>query len=1118
MRYRLVSILFVAVLGISFIASVWTPKPASADTTEQGYSYAESNDSVIIGPGTTIYHENGNCNQYTASGHTIHVENTAGKCGGTNGSFSALSQGTTCNPNRSGCSSSTTSGSIRILPSEANGPFLVGSWVDHSEITSNQIISSNSNQTFIDNKIDGASSNDALKYVASGNSNGCSDDYIDGFSASDYPGNSDSVTSVRTANDTAIVHIFEPSFDNPNDTNCVEYDQYIQFAPSSDDEYFLDFFAWADAGTIATTDASDSGTGHTFIGSAGQPYIDQNSGDGNCKSSITVTGGADGPQTTGKLIVSFSGNEPFTDGWPGTVDGGGTGNITAAENAVANSPQVEGCHTTKPIPITIANPIGADNKFASQEPAGSSALGQNSGGSGGTDTNATSSLTCSAGYNPLNYLLCAVVKGLVDIVGSVDNLINSLLSIGSQGNNDTPVTIFGGGSDNHSAAAYKAAWSSFRDIALGLLLIVGLVIILSQAMGLEILDAYTVRKAMPRLVIAAVAITLSWELLELFVQFTNDLGYGIRYLILDPFSSLPDKINLGGGGSIATSLLALGALGALGIFGLLSFVATAALAVFVAYLVLIIRQILIIVLIIFSPIAIVANILPNTQKIYKLWWDSLSKGLLMFPIIAAFIASGRAFSAVARENPGAVDQLMAIAAYFAPYFLLPLTFRFAGGALANIGGFVNDRHKGGFDRLKKFRNQQPAKRLAAAQKGELYKERRFIPGSGALSHRANRIAQGGTMGPGKGFGLGGVGKQRAASLFQANSEEWLKSHGEAAKTLVAQDDTAALLALSGGNRNGAKRAQERLRNHWSSAAMAANDQEVSNGTMSSARRDVLNAQVLADADKRSNDAMNSATAIGINDLSAGAALTVMGQNKSRSIATGNYGLVQQGIHDLAHGNTALEEDIGNSFQFNSRNSGRQDLGGNWNSKQVTANKKAMDANNAAVNNRTMTAAQRDTANAQLESDSKREILMDGVARTENRQLVGGHNATVEAVGAAFAADLASGDVGKALKSAQSLREVQGNLTSATGGSRDELKKIYDSYGIDLSSGRGVSEQLADVINSRSAGAPAVNEHDIEDYARVWGGGIPAGAAAAAAAAGRPGGTPGGTSGGTGTPP
>lgn len=49
---------------------------------------------------------------------------------------------------------------------------------------------------------------------------------------------------------------------------------------------------------------------------------------------------------------------------------------------------------------------------------------------------------------------------------------------------------------------FKKSWNVFRNLGLGLVVIAGLFMVISQALGLDILDAYTIRKLMPRLAIA----------------------------------------------------------------------------------------------------------------------------------------------------------------------------------------------------------------------------------------------------------------------------------------------------------------------------------------------------------------------------------------------------------------------------------------------------------------------------------------------------------------------------------------------------------------------------------------------------------------------------------------
>jgi hypothetical protein len=371
--------------------------------------------------------------------------------------------------------------------------------------------------------------------------------------------------------------------------------------------------------------------------------------------------------------------------------------------------------------------------------------------------------------------------------------------------------IFGSGStcgaesDSSGATseAYKDAWNVFRIFALGLLAIAGLVMILSQTMGLEIVDAYTIKKVLPRLLIAAIGVTLSWELMQFFVSLTNVLGNGIRYMIAAPFKDAGlDTVVLNGGGSAVAVLTAGASLFVLGPLGLLSLVGTALLAIFVAFLVLILRNIVVILLIITAPIAIVAYILPNTQKAWSIWWDGFSKALMMFPIIAAFIAAGHVFAAIATtqaKNMSGINATIAsitgFIAYFAPYFLIPLTLRFAGGILGTLGGFANDRNRGMFDRLKKFRQDRGAYNMQRMKNSQRFsKDTRLgrlgnTIGTWATDPGSN-IAYSGRNIP----GLRRAGQGVAAAIDGAKAEQTGKLFEEVNKLYGSNDKVYRVLA------------------------------------------------------------------------------------------------------------------------------------------------------------------------------------------------------------------------------------------------------------------------------------------------------------------------------------
>ena len=348
------------------------------------------------------------------------------------------------------------------------------------------------------------------------------------------------------------------------------------------------------------------------------------------------------------------------------------------------------------------------------------------GGNNDQSSIAAPGLECKYGFNPLTWVVCPVIDGMVSLSTAIDNILVSQMTVGSEGTTDNPSQIFcdntSQGKSKETCKDYKTAWYSFRNIALGLLAIVGLIIIISQMADLEIFNAYTVKKILPRLIFAAIAITLSWQLMQFFVTFTNDLGLGIRNLIYAPFRDTINSGDIKGTGMTASLLIGGAGITALGVFGVLSFALTAALAVLVAFLTLVLRQVLIITLVIIAPVAIVASVLPNTQRAYKLWWENFSKALLMFPLIAAMIAAGHVFAAVTLAGGGGpITTFIAFAAYFGPYFMLPATFKFAGGALGAMSGAVNRAAAPGFQGLGNFRTNRRKERLQDMKEGILLK-------------------------------------------------------------------------------------------------------------------------------------------------------------------------------------------------------------------------------------------------------------------------------------------------------------------------------------------------------------------------------------------------------------
>lgn len=454
----------------------------------------------------------------------------------------------------------------------------------------------------------------------------------------------------------------------------------------------------------------DGNSGYSFTQSSTDPdlYLKTDQSNQECADRIVLNDPSD---TTGiktatlyALTTGTSGNFPSDADAQGCAGSTGLQSDTGGDGGSGNYPS----SATIYVSITQApkSTLGQSSSSTSSSGAQQQQIG----------------LTCNLDINPLTWLICPIVTAANELIGVLDTQITTLLDInGCQYFNpstspDTINTVPTTGqacSNNNGelteSEGYYIAWENLRTIAIGVVVIVALVMIIAQALGFELFDAYTVKKVLPRMLIAVIGISLSWQLVQLFIQVSDDLGVGVRYLIYEPFLSL-GTIQVNQTGSSALALIGGLSLLGLGLFGLLSFVLVAALAVIVAFVLLTFREMLIIFLAIFAPVAIACFILPGTQKVWKFWWENFSKALLMFPIITAFIAIGRVFAvSIAGNNEqgaGVVQEVTAMVAYFGPYFLIPFTFKMAGSILSTAGNLASSLQKAANKPLANYRRRK----------------------------------------------------------------------------------------------------------------------------------------------------------------------------------------------------------------------------------------------------------------------------------------------------------------------------------------------------------------------------------------------------------------------------
>ncbi len=344
------------------------------------------------------------------------------------------------------------------------------------------------------------------------------------------------------------------------------------------------------------------------------------------------------------------------------------------------------------------------------------------------DTNSADELT--AGYDNglgdacpkqlkswgLQFVACPLFAAANTAINKLEEFVTGMLTTDTEG-------IFGSSTadgnlqQSDTSKAYYAAWNSFRLLAISLIMIVGVVMVVSEAIGLAIFDAYTIRKILPRLLIAAIFIGISWWAMKEIIQIFNNLTVWIGNLIEYPFGALNQDGKsawtiVGQWTAILTAIVALGP------FGILSYAGTVFLALMVAALTLIARRMLITFAIIGAPFFIASFVAPNTEKLGKFWRDGFIGLMLMGPIFTAMVSLGHVLAELsAKSDP---FGMISLACLVLPVVAIPLVFAKLGGGGAALVGFMNDRSRGGFDRLKNYRTNELQQRGERAKNGQLF--------------------------------------------------------------------------------------------------------------------------------------------------------------------------------------------------------------------------------------------------------------------------------------------------------------------------------------------------------------------------------------------------------------
>ena len=356
----------------------------------------------------------------------------------------------------------------------------------------------------------------------------------------------------------------------------------------------------------------------------------------------------------------------------------------------------------------------------------------------------------SCGVDGIGWLVCP----LMSFAGSLGDASYSAISYF--------LSIDKGIFKDQENGGLEQAWKFFRDIANAVFAVIFLWVIFSQISNVGVSN-YGIKKILPRLIIGALLVNLSFYLCQLAVDLSNILGFSLKGVLEGAASKVGTQ-----SAEVGTfNTFIIGGIALVGV-GLFIFLAVSIptllallLALIVVLVILIVRQAAVILLIAISPLAFAAWLLPNTENLFKKWVSMFRGLLIVFPVISLLYGAGKLAGTILAvsatddpNNPKETMQLAALAASILPLGATPFVLKSSlnslgsfAGKLGGLSGLANKKLGGAIGNsignsrlndLKKGWQKNSAKRQANRRSGNTWLGRK----ADALRGSNSRLAKG----------------------------------------------------------------------------------------------------------------------------------------------------------------------------------------------------------------------------------------------------------------------------------------------------------------------------------------------------------------------------------------
>lgn len=336
----------------------------------------------------------------------------------------------------------------------------------------------------------------------------------------------------------------------------------------------------------------------------------------------------------------------------------------------------------------------------------------------------------------VGWIICPITTFLADGMDWIFNQVKGFLVVQPPNTTNTTNSLY-------------VAWNIMRGVANIAFIIVFLIIIYSQLTNQGVSN-YGLKKLLPRLIIAAVLVNLSYIICAIALDISNIFGYSLQEIFIsirqDTFninndtwgnadgmgwSAITAMVLSGGAITIGTIAAAGGTIAGL-VYLLVPLLIGLVLTILFVLILLAARQAIIVILIVIAPLAFVAYLLPNTEQWFKKWRELFMTMLIFFPAFSLAFGGSQLAGAIIIQNASSIIMVIfGMAVQVAPLVITPLLLKLSGGLLGKVAGLVNDPRKGLMDRTKNW----------SKDRAEMHKQRGLRDNQLRWYNGARRIAR-----------------------------------------------------------------------------------------------------------------------------------------------------------------------------------------------------------------------------------------------------------------------------------------------------------------------------------------------------------------------------------------